>query len=95
MPNFRALKIARKLNTPKSGCTLFEELRGWDMRAPTSNPQIVLNTPKYRYLNHPIISVFSYAKNSGIENFNPKKSFERPRLLKSRVCLQGHRCCTR
>ena len=27
MPNFRALKLPRKLNTPKSGCTLFEELR--------------------------------------------------------------------
>ena len=73
----------------KFGCTLFTELRGRDMRA---LPRIfrLFEYPKQSLLksSHPkkYLPNFPTQKNPGVENFRPpKKSFDHPRHLNSRV----------
>ena len=59
------------------------------------NLQIVLNTPKNSYLNQTTqkntCQNFPARKNPEIENFKPKKSFDRPCHLKSGVPWAGFR----
>ena len=73
MPNFRSLKVYRKQN--KFDCTLFAELRDRGHYHETSD---CFEYPKNPFLNQ------ATPKNT-CQISLPKKSFDHPRHLKSRV----------